>query len=81
MEVEAQVAQFLRFSPAVLWSAARGARSNSCIRQVAARSLVAPDSQCAHLRAKGGYGTVKIDVTQTPDQQGPTTAIPVRARE
>eukprot|EP00966_Prymnesium_polylepis_P145068 3349942-Prymnesium_polylepis.1 len=30
---------------------------------------------------KGGYGTVKIDVTQTPDQHGPTTAISVRARE
>ena len=30
------------------------------------------------VQAKGGYDTVKIDVTQTPDQHGPTTAIPVR---
>eukprot|EP00966_Prymnesium_polylepis_P133371 3082805-Prymnesium_polylepis.1 len=33
------------------------------------------------LGSKGGYGTVNIDVTQTPDQHGITTAIPIRARE
>eukprot|EP00966_Prymnesium_polylepis_P135837 3139412-Prymnesium_polylepis.1 len=30
---------------------------------------------------KGGYDTVKIDVTQTPRSTRPTTAIPVRAEE
>ncbi len=30
---------------------------------------------------KGGYDTVKIDVTQTPRPTRPTTAIPVRAEE
>ena len=31
--------------------------------------------------AKGGYDTVKIDVTQTPRPTRPTTAIPVRAAD
>ena len=31
--------------------------------------------------SKGGYDTVKIDVTQTPRPTRPTTAIPVRAEE
>eukprot|EP00966_Prymnesium_polylepis_P267981 6190981-Prymnesium_polylepis.1 len=30
---------------------------------------------------KGGYDTVKIEVTQTPRPTRPTTAIPVRAEE
>eukprot|EP00966_Prymnesium_polylepis_P185848 4308167-Prymnesium_polylepis.1 len=50
MEVEAQVAHFLRFSPAVL-SAARGARSNSGIRHRWPPALLlppCPDTQCAH---------------------------------
>uniref|UniRef100_A0A7S4HCG7 Uncharacterized protein n=1 Tax=Prymnesium polylepis TaxID=72548 RepID=A0A7S4HCG7_9EUKA len=49
MEVEAQVAHFLRFSqPGRALSAARGARSNSGSWQEAARSLATPDTHCAH---------------------------------
>eukprot|EP00966_Prymnesium_polylepis_P053075 1228767-Prymnesium_polylepis.1 len=48
MEVEAQVAQLSPLRPGRALPAAQGARSNSGIRQAAARSLVTPDTQCSH---------------------------------
>eukprot|EP00966_Prymnesium_polylepis_P269831 6233319-Prymnesium_polylepis.1 len=36
----------------------------------------APAAGAENPTSKGGYDTVKIDVTQTADQHGPTTAIP-----
>eukprot|EP00966_Prymnesium_polylepis_P036262 841056-Prymnesium_polylepis.1 len=50
MEVEAQVAQFLRFSPAVLCRRPEvRARTRASGRQPA-RSLVTPDTQCVLTR-------------------------------
>eukprot|EP00966_Prymnesium_polylepis_P231089 5347585-Prymnesium_polylepis.1 len=58
------------------------ARRSVCYEE-ASEGCAADSIDCesgGHL-AKGGYDTVKVDVTQTSDQHGPTTAIPVRAAE